>query len=691
MAKTKAGSALSDTTSFINKQKGSISKGIGYANEQKAKVMGSIAAVQTLLNKVSAFVTETMKTNGEEVESSFSFMLNILSLIGITEQEIIEWVAKLLAGKGTDGFLNVLEESIKAILLANVKKMFTCSMNPFIPDKLMEKTIGVNKKPIGGEGIAIDLDAVDTFGILNLCPVNDNGKDFYFDAKTSDYVPTNGIAEVEGYTVNELWKSRDFNAYLWYVINKGTRIGVEANKLYWDNRVKFLTEFTRDSNLKEKFFAATYSPSNISSTLRPITVETVVGETEEGEPITEDIQVADISFQQKLGIPIEGSSIVKQQIIKCEYVEHAYHAVGGNMLKVYINPNRYYAARQISLKIGSEPESRVLWVNKTVFEFNYDYIYSLKFFNTRTLVASIINAVVGLVSSISVNFSIKKEVNAQKVRGVVNSIIIADDNSSGDGAYGDYSECFYKFSNDEYDKMLEEAIKKHAGVYNFNGVDYEVDYDSILKAINDISDAATPEELQAAVSNALTTTASSIGNGSNSIEYSGVTANTNTYAPQISLGLDIIKRLLEETVTQIVMQVLTPKVAILYKVNSVIMGDVDPESDGWDNFMKDSKSLIVNLVLEIKSMLVKQMMQWILDELKPLLELFASKVVLEATRDYRELLTQLLTACGLFGGNSSYKGLYGDTGIIDIGDVYGADITPSDLVNNNPEGKNKKC
>jgi hypothetical protein len=34
-------------------------------------------------------------------------------------------------------------------------------MNPFIPDKLMESTIGLNNKPIGGEGIAIDLDAVD--------------------------------------------------------------------------------------------------------------------------------------------------------------------------------------------------------------------------------------------------------------------------------------------------------------------------------------------------------------------------------------------------------------------------------------------------------------------------------------------------------------------------------------------------
>lgn len=655
--------ALTSANNFVADKKQQVGAGLSSArnfmNEKKGKVLGSVAAIKTLLDRVGSLL---VVSNDGGLETSFTFMLNILNIIGVSEQEIIDWVAKLLAGKGTDGILNTIEESVKAILLANVKKMFTCSMNPFIPDKLMESTIGLNDKPIGGEGIAIDLDAVDVYGVLNLCPVNDDGKNFYFDAKYSDYSTSEDKPQPQGYTVNELWKSRDFNAYLWYVINKGTRIGVNANRLYWDNRIKYLNEFSRDSELRDKFFEAEYEPDNFA--------------------------------EGKMGIPIEGSSIVKQQIIKCEYVEHAYHAVGNNMLKVYINPNRYYAARKISYKKRNGTVQNVLWVNKTVFEFNYDYIYSLKLFNSKTLVASVINAVLGLISTVSVNFGIKKEINAQKVREIVNSIILADDNSTGGGAYGDYSDCFYKFSNDDYDKMLEEAIKKHAGLYNYNGVDYDIDYDTVMKAIDDINDAATPEELQSAIADAITSAINSIG-AKHSSSSMGIESNYTDvdegYTPYVSLGLDVIKRLLNETVTQIVMQVLSPKVAILFKINSVIMGNIDPQSDGWENFMKDSKTLIVNLVLEVKDMLIKQMMQWLLSELKPFLELFVSRVVLEAVRDYVELLSQLVRLCGLLGG-SKYSGNYiGDFDFIDLGDVYGADIIPSGLVNNNPEGKNKKC
>ena len=207
--------ALTSANNFVadKKQKvgDSLSSARKFMNEKKGKVLGSVAAIKTLLDRVGSLLSIG---GGGEPETSFSFMLNILSIIGVSEQEIIDWVSKLLAGKGTDGILNGIEEAVKAILLVNVKNMFTCSMNPFIPDKLMESTV-INDKPIGGEGIAIDLDAVDVYGVLNLCPVNDDGKNFYFDAKYSDYNISDTNPHSDGYTVNELWKSRDFNAYLW--------------------------------------------------------------------------------------------------------------------------------------------------------------------------------------------------------------------------------------------------------------------------------------------------------------------------------------------------------------------------------------------------------------------------------------------------------------------------------------------
>ena len=628
-------------------------------SDKKAQIMGSVAAVKTLLERYPVL----LNISNDGSETSFGFMLNVLALIGVSEQEIIDWVAKLLAGKGTDGVLDGIEQAVKAILLLNIKKLFTCSMNPFIPDKLMYKTIGVNGKPIGGEGIEIDLDAVDTYGILNVCPINEEGSCFYFDAKTSDYNLDDANAAVgsenknhSGYTVTELWKSRDFNAFLWYVINKGQSVGNESNKLYWDNRVKFLEQFSKDSALKERFF----------STFK-----------EKG------------SDERWTKIPIPNSSISKTQIIRCEYVERSGRAVGNNILKVYINPDRYYATRKLSYTTKDKKEHMVLWLNKTVFEFNYDYIYSLKLFNSKTLVASVINAILGLISTISINFSIKKEVSAQKVRTVVENIIRTDDNSPN-GALDSYYDCFYSFSNKEYDAMLEEAIRKHSGVYTYNGVNYDIDYDAIFSAINEISIAATTEELQHAISNAITTAGNSVIGDLGSIDATSESTSAH-YKPQLSFGLDIIQRLLNETVTQIVMQVLSPKVAILFKINSEIMGNADPQSDSWSMFMKDFQNLITELVIEIKNMILNQLFQWLMDEIKPLLELFVSRVMLETVRFYMELLSQLISACGFaFGLGSGNNYGSNDINIINLGDATGADIIPSgERTNNN--GDRKKC
>lgn len=647
-------------------------------SEKKGKVLGAVSAVKTLLERYPVLIN--IQNDGSN--TSFGFMLNILKIIGVSETEIINWVAKLLAGKGSDGVLDGIEQAVKAILLLNIKKLFTCSLNPFIPDELMYRTIGVNKMPIGGKGIEIDLDAVDTYGILSNCPVNQDGSVFYFDAKESDYNRDDSndylggeYVHHSGYTVTELWKSRDFNAFLWFVINKGQSIGTEGNKLYWDNRVKFLDEFSKDPSLKERFFNT--------------------------------FQAKDAKIKTTK-IPIKDSTISKAQIIRCEYKERPTNSINTNVLKVYINPDRYYATRKISYKTKDLKTHNVLWVNKTVFEFNYDYIYSLKLFNSKTLVAAVVNAILGLVSTISVNFSIKKEITAQQIRGIVNKMIISDDNDvNGSGGTGVSYEngvldCFYKFSNDEYDRMLREARNKHDGTFTENGVTYDIDYDSLFDSINDISNAATLEEEVKAIAKALSSVGESLSGGS----YGGQSLSQTTdgtgrggvrYSANdkigLSFGLDIITRLLEETVTQIVMQVLSPKVAILFKINAEIMGNADPQSDGWDLFLSDFQNLVMQLITEIKNMIMKQMLQWLLDELKPLLELFVSKVLLETVRYYKDLLAQLIGACGYaFGsgmGGSMYDDLYNlgfDNTNANSGN--GDDIIPE---NNDPEWNNGKC
>ena len=584
----------------------------------KARVVGSIGAIQTLIDNFAALFSIDSYKPGD---TSFTFMLNILQILGVSESDLIKWVAKILAGKGTDGILISIEYAVKGILLANVKNILTCSMNPMIPDKLMYKYKDVYGKEVGGEGIELNLNAIDLYGVLNNCPTSRDGGVFYFDAAESIYSTDNNI--VDGYTPNQLWKSCDFNAYLWFVINKGSDVGAESRKLYWDNRVKHIENFKQNPDLKKKFFNG-------------------IGDTVESK----------------------NTKIKKKRIIICEYVERSESKTAPNVLSVWLNNEQYYHTRK--LRLGSKKYTvKLLELNKTLFEFNYDYIFSLKLLETKTLVANIIHSVLGLSTSVTATYSIQERVIAAKVQSIVKKIIQTDDT--------EVSDCYYTFDNDEYNKMLEESIKKHKGIYAYNNQNLQFDYSSIIDSINDIDNSATLQEQINNISNVFSQI-SAIPAQNGSIESKD----------QFTFGLDIIMEIIEQTITQIVMQVLSPKVAILFQINQYVMGDIDPENQvwnsGWENFLKKFENVIVETIKQIKEIILQQLLALVLEKLTPLLSLFVSKLLLETINDYVVLLKQLVNMCGLGWLSGS-----GNKNVLAIDNVNYADIVPTQVAPKNDD------
>ena len=594
----------------------------------KARVIGSIGAIQALIeNFNSLFAIDSYKAGN----TSFTFMLNILQVLGVSESELINWIAKILAGKGSDGVLTTIEYAVKGILLDNIKNILTCSMNPMLPDKLMYKYKNVLGQEVGGEGIEIDLGSVDLYGTLNNCPTSQDGSVFYFDAKESIY-STEGTY-VSGYTTNQLWKSCDFNAFLWYVINKGSNVGAESRKLYWDNRVQFIERFKQDKTAKDNFFGETA----INGTVSKITTG-------------------------------DGSKINKKQIIVCEYVERSESKTAPNVLRIWLNDNRYYHTRKISIG-GTNVGGKVVTpyatfaLNKTVFEFNYDYIFSLKLFETKTLVANIINAILGLSTSITSTYSIYEEIVAGQIGAIVKKIIESDDTEIED--------CYFTFDNDEYNDLIEQSVKKHNGTYAYGTDNVQLDYSSILESINNIDDSATLQEQINNISNVFT-----------QISATAATAGSIDSKDKFAFGYDMIFKILEETVTQIVMQILSPKVAILFQINQYIMGDIDPESAIWDTewkkFLKNFKNVLIQTIKQVKEIILQQLLTWVMEKLTPLLAIFASKLLLETINDYIALLKNLTSLCGLRGGSG-----IGTNNITDIDNVNYADIVPTQIAPNN--------
>ena len=438
-------------------------------------VLGNLSSLQTLLGRYPVLITTDWNTGN----TSFSFMLNILKLLGISEEVLYDCFANLLADKknGAKGVLSAIELAIKGIILATFKETYTCAINPSLPDYVMD----------GNEGVSINISDIDSFGILGNCPTDREGSVFYFD--NIDYKPSN------------IYSSTDFNAYLWFVINKGT--GVKDIRTIWDNRVTFKRKFEKAGCLN-------------------------------GESAT-DLTTPKGKFFSKAGngtaVTIIKTVGVRKEILRCEYFDAG--VSNPEYLKVYVNPFRY---------------KRINVPNKTIFEFNADYIYSLQLFDTKTLLAQITNALLGIISNISVNYTIERNVMSKMLSDVVTKVIESDDQDV-------VEDCYYSFSNEEYDAMMEQALMNFNGTYysgNEEKDNINIDTDEIIDNLYKVGTAEDLNEDITVIKNTIRGIAKSLAS-------TPETENKN----KITFEFDFLFKMLNELTVQIAMQVLSPKVMLL--------------------------------------------------------------------------------------------------------------------------------
>lgn len=589
---------------------------MSFLSKMKNDTMGTIAALQTVLERYPVLVTADRDTGN----TSFSFMLNLLKMFGVSEENIINWLANLLADNknGTDGVLSVIEQAIKTVILLSFKETYSCSVNPVLPDDIM---LDIYDGRVRGNGIEINLEDIDAFGILSHCPTDTKGSAFYFDTNSTS-----------GYTPLNVYSSMDFNAYLWFVINKGAFWANEAEKrkCVWDNRVLY-------NKLWEK--EGCRRGDSVDST-----------STGKGKFFNSPCRHAPLGMVSGVG--------PKKEIIACEFKERGKEAIGNNgktdKLVVYLNSDRYF---QTGYKGG----------NKTVFEFDADYIYSLKLFDTKTLIAQIVNALLGITASLQVNFSIERNVIAKKVQGIVDKIISEDDEETEHSI----NDCYYTFSNDEYNALLEEAMLNYNGQYqskNEQGDNIDIDYDEILKSISDIDASADLNEEVTKITEVFKTVAQTLSS-----------TEETPQQDKVSFGLDVIYKFMNETIIQIVLQVLSPKIMLLYAINDKILQPEEGRTmKGVQSFINDFRNLIVSMVKKIKDIILQELFDFLMGQIKPLITIFIQKLLLETLYYYKILIEQLIKACTInFNFNINRDPLQ-------IDNVQGADIIPSQT---EPEGE----
>ena len=112
---------------------------------------------------------------------------------------------------------------------------------------------------------------------------------------------------------------------------------------------------------------------------------------------------------------------------------------------------------------------------------------------------------------------------------------------------------------------------------------------------------------------------------------------------------------------------------MLFAINAAVAGD-EGSVEGWGDYIKNFNNVIQTTAKQIKNVVLEEMYLWLMKQLDPILNLYLSRLMLEAMNDYRELLTSLWESCTSIG--SGYGGNYAGGTVYAIENVDYADIIP---------------
>ena len=143
------------------------------------------------LKKANKRVSAVDKVN----RSATKFLANLAKYCDIGKKELINWLATFITG-----FVPVLDVAVKMLLLTNIKKMVSCSLDPRIPDSWRT------------EGVLINESEIDPRHVLLTSPYSKWGRYSYFGVFDDD-------KDMIGKPLFSLARADDMDAFLWFTKN----------------------------------------------------------------------------------------------------------------------------------------------------------------------------------------------------------------------------------------------------------------------------------------------------------------------------------------------------------------------------------------------------------------------------------------------------------------------------------------
>lgn len=261
----------------------------------------------------------------------------------------------------------------------------------------------------------------------------------------------------------------------------------------------------------------------------------------------------------------------------------------------------------------------------TVYEFNYDFIMGMRFFDPTVIVAKLIEGL----TNIRLGLNVKKTTTDYQMR--ISEIV---KNMMETNGY-ESTDCFFTFSNAQYDRMQEQSELKRAQLYPFQDERYkaqQVKNEDVYGILNEYDTQATLEENISVVNRAITNASATI---------------TQESLPEdkYSFGFNFITQAIEMLSSIFVESLLSPKLLMVFVVNQKIMGGESLGNLDLEKILEAFLGIIMSMINEIIDMILKKILEYVLEKIADLLEAASKILLLEKVDYYSRLMRLMLEAC----------------------------------------------
>lgn len=675
----------------------------------KNEAIATIDAALTILNRFPEFDETNTSLSYNTSFNPFDFLMDLFkSTMGY--DKFVQFVADIIVLE-----LPAIEIAVKTVLLTNFKNLISCTLNPIISDEVLRN------------GFTFNLEEIDILGILNYSPISPKignlnlnpGKYFYFGCENFDYI-------------SELKRAGDFNAFLWYVKNASIEreiwTGVPViqavfgdstwgrgdysvqKELPNDDDILFYNEDKEkcnkaagiltlefnergssiknaegntDYNLKTPYnncihvFIGNTAPwsdtriiewrSDLDNLEREVErlktmlyekqtfLDNIIKEYE--EKTKEDVVKGETDASEGKAMINEYNEIKAR--IEIEITDIKNQILDTNNEKLSVQQELYQYMR-FNANVSYRTIEENYYYRRTIMEFNTDYIMSLKLFDAKVVAAQLIDALTACLS-IDLNLTYEQLFIRNEIQKMVKMINETDDLVVND--------CFFSFSNDEFNAMVQKSELIRAGLLSEEGKlnsDSFIDANSLLKGLNEINSNSSKEQISTVISSALTEISKSISTSDYEL----------TDKVNFNAQMNFIENLLSNLAYVITSAVVSPKLYLLLGINLQLLGN----ETNFDlaAFIEMHKQMIASIIRTIRDELIQKLVEKLYELVGHLAEEIGQKMSIEQILYYKTLLKKCIE-CFKVWGKSNYLNF--DVNNIDYADILQDDTEEAEINN----------